>query len=534
MDIMKKEILFDEELRKKLLAGAYTLARAVRVTLGPCGRFVGIKNFGAPSITKDGVSVAKEVEPDDPFENMGASLLKEVAARTNDTAGDGTTTSTVLGFEMVKEGYKSVSAGAQPIEIKRGMDKATEIVVDYIKKSAVQINGSQEKVVSVATISTNNDEVLGKLIAEAYQKVGKDGIVNAEESKGVQTYVEYKEGMSFDEGWMSNYFINNKNKASVEFENASVLVTDKKINRIEDIAVFLDESVKNNQPLLMICEELSGEALNVVILNVLQGNLKASAVKCPGYGLSKKDWLEDIAVMTGATVITDATGAELKDCGPEFLGHAESVKSTRTDTIIVGGKGDEANVSKYVKSLKELQKNTESKKDKESIEKRIAKFSSSAATIKVGGETNAEVGERKDRVDDAKAAVKAALEEGIVEGGGLTLVKASEKLAASINDKNFPTEDMKRGARIIANALKEPLKAIADNAGYSGDVVYNKCAETGCGFNAKTGEYGNMFDMGIIDPAKVTVASVVNANSVAGIMLTTNCAICRLDEGKDN
>lgn len=531
---MKKEILFDEDLRKKFLNGAGIVAKAVGSTLGPCGRYVALTRYGYTTVTKDGVSVAKDILLDDPFENTGASLLKEVSARTNDVAGDGTTTSTVIGYEMIREGFKSVSAGSQPIEIKRGMDKATKIVTDYIKKLAVPIDGSEEKVLNVATISTNNDEELGRLITKAFQKVGKEGIVNVEKSKGVQTDVDFKEGMNFGEGWMSNYFINNKDKASVEFENAAVLVTDKKINRTEDIINILDDVIQRNIPLLIICEELSGEALNVVVLNVLQGNLKASAVKCPGYGLSKKDWLEDIAVMTGATVITDATGTELRDCGPEFLGYAENIRSTKTDTYIVGGKGDAKIVDNYVNSLKELQKNTESPKDKEAIEKRIAKFSSSAATIKVGGETNAEVDERKDRVDDAKSAVRAALEEGIVEGGGLTLVKASKELEKNINVKNFPTMDMQRGARIVVEALKSPMKQIADNAGYSGEVVYNKCAELDCGFNAKTGEFGNMYDMGIIDPAKVTITSVVNANSIAGVMLTTNCAVCEISEEKDN
>ena len=528
---MKKEILFDEELRKKELAGAEVLARVVKSTLGPCGRFVAIKDFGMPRITKDGVSAAKAVELLDPFENVGAALLKEIAAKTNDDAGDGTTTSTVLGYEMIKEGFKAVSAGAKPIEIKRGMDKATDIVVEYIKSVSHPID-SDDKILNIATISTNNDPVLGSRIAEAFNKVGKDGIVKAEESRGVETTVEIKEGMNFENGWMSNYFVNNREKDSVDFTDCLILVTDKKINRLEDIQNFLNESVQQNKPILIICDELSGEALNITVLNVLQGNLKASAVKCPGFGLAKKDWLEDIAAMTGATVITDATGAELKDCGPEFLGRAESVKSTRSETVIVGGKGDKEVVKGYIESLKKLKDNTESKKDKETIEKRIAKFSSSAATIKVGGRTSAEVGEIKDRVDDAVSAVRAALAEGIVEGGGLTLLKASRYLNSKLNEKDFPTDDMLHGAKIIVSALTAPIKEIANNAGYSGEVIAANCDVDG--FNAKTGLYGNMFEMGIIDPTKVAIASVVNANSVAGVMLTTNSAICKIDEEKDN
>lgn len=530
---MKKEILFDEDLRKKFLSGAEKIAKTVGSTLGPCGRFVSINEFGTPLITKDGVSVAKAFELQDPFENTGALLMREISAKTNETVGDGTTTSLVLGYEMVREGYKAVEAGCQPIELKRGIDKMSSIIIEKLKERSAEV-GTQERVREVATISANNDSELGKLIADAFEKVGKDGIVNVETTRGVETTIEISEGLIFDEGWLSSYFINNKEKGMVDFSDALILLTDKKITRAEEIEIFLNESVKTGKPLLMICDGLEGEAFNVVVLNCLSGVLKAAAVKCPSYGSKKKDWLDDIAVLTGATLITDATGAELKACGPEFLGGAKNIEITKTTTCIVGGNGDKKVVEDYVNDLKKLADNTENKVDAKALRKRIAKFSGSAATIKVGAGTDTEAKEIKDRVDDAVCAVRAALDSGIVDGGGFALALAG--YFTNISDEDFPTDDMKRGAKIVLEAVKTPLKHIAENAGYNGDVVYDNCFRDRNdlkGFDAKTGEYVYPLLCGIIDPTKVEIEAVKNASSIAGVMLTTNSAICKIEEEKD-
>lgn len=527
-----KEVLFDEELRKKFLSGAEKIAKIVGSTLGPCGRFVSINEYGSPVITKDGVSAAKAVELKDPFENTGALLMREISAKTNETVGDGTTTSLVLGYEMVKEGYKAVEAGCQPIELKRGIDKMSSIIIEKLREKSTEVT-TQERIRDVATISANNDTVLGELIADAFEKVGKDGIVNVETTRGVDTTIEVSEGLVFDEGWLSSYFINNKEKGVVDFSDALILLTDKKITRAEDIEVFLNESVKSGKPLLMICDNLEGEAFNVVVLNCLSGILKAAAVKCPSYGQKKKDWLDDIAVMTDATLITDATGTDLKVCGPEFLGGAKNITITKTTTCIVGGNGNKKVVENYIDELKKQAENTENKIDARNLKKRIAKFSGSAATIKVGAATDSEAKEIKDRVDDAVCAVRAALEEGVVDGGGFALSLSG--YFSEIKEEDFPTDDMKRGAKIVLEAVKTPLKHIAENAGYNGDVVYNNCfgnKKDLKGFDAKKGEYVYPLLCGIIDPTKVEVEAVKNAASIAGVMLTTNSAICKVSEEK--
>lgn len=524
-----KEILFDEELRKKLCNGVEQLYKAVSSTLGPSGRFAAIPGYGAPVITKDGVSVAKEVELKDPFENIGAQIIKEVSARTNDVVGDGTTTSTVVARSLVKEGLKIVATDCQPIEIKKGMDKATEIVIDFIKKEAVKVKEKKE-IEAVATISANNDKAIGEMIATAFEKVGVDGIVNVEETKGVENSVTFTDGIMFDEGYLSPYFINNRTRGEIEFEDAYVVATDKKINSSEEIVELLNIAASRNKPIVFVCESLEGEALNVVILNVLNGALKAAAVKVPGYGHSKKENLEDIAIMTGATPILEDTGIKLSSCGENYLGTVKTIKIKKHETIFVNGGGKQEYIKNHVDNLKTQIKELSSPKDIEKMKKRISKFSGSAATITVGGATKAETGEIKYRVEDAVAATKAALEEGIVAGGGYTLLRASEYLEKKINDDLFPTEDMKNGAKIFVKALKAPLMKIAENAGYNGGAVLQKCIDGKVGFNALTGEYMDMLNNGIIDPAKVTVACVKNANSGAGVLLTTNVAIVKAEE----
>lgn len=534
---MKKEILFNEELRKKWLAGAEKVAQAVGSTLGPCGRYFGLTGYKAPVITKDGVSVAKDIELSDPAENAGAQLFKEMSLKTNDEVGDGTTTTVVLGYEMLKEGMKAVEAGCQPIELKRGMDKASKWVSEKIKENTKEIKTEQE-LERVATISANNDEELGKIVAEAFKIAGKDGIVHAESTKGVNIELEESKGLTFDGGWASPFFVNNREKAEVNFEDALILLTDKKITMAEELEKFLGESVQQKKPLLIISEELSGEALNFVMLNLLNGIVQVAAVPCPGYASTRMDWLNDISTLTGATLITEATGASLKDCGPEFLGGAKIIKATKNETTIIGGYGDEKVIDKYVEVLKKLRDNKESEREKEIIDKRISRFLGSAVTLKIGAATETEAKEIKDRADDAICAVKAALKGGISEGAGTNY--ASYGLALEINDKEYPTEDMKRGAKIVKNALKKPLIQIAENAGLNGEVIYNNCfSETdetykGLAYNAMTNEYGDGFAMGIVEPTEVQTTALKNANSIAGVMLVTGGANIKIEDGEDN
>lgn len=524
---MKKEIYFDDELRKKWLAGAEKIAKAVGSTMGPCGRFFAMSGMRAPVITKDGVSVSKDIELIDPVENSGARLIREIALRTNETAGDGTTTATVLGYELVKEGYKAVDSGCIPIELKRGMDKALKEVIAEIKKESVPVK--KEDLEKVATISANNDEELGKLVAKAVEiaGAGADSIVNVEVTKGIDTDIEETSGLTFGSGWASSYFVNNRERNEVNFENALILLTDKKIMRIDEITPFLEASIEQKKPLLIVCEELSNEALNVVILNLISGNINVAAVKCPGYGQSKLDWLEDISTMTGATLISDATGANLEDCGANFLGEAKSVIITKSETSIIGGAGDVATIEKYVKTLENQRKNTEEGRDKEKLDERIARFKGSAATIKVGAATDPEAKEIKDRLIDAVCAVKAALKEGVSPGGGINFINRN------YNSEGY-TEDMKRGADILLKAMKKPLKQIAENAGLNGDVVLNNCFTSGKTYNARTEEYGDPFEMGLIEPTLVQTEALKNAVSIAGTMLATSGANVRIDEDKES
>lgn len=529
---MKKEIIFDEELRKKWLSGAKKIAKAVGSTLGPCGRFFATTGYKTPVITKDGVSVAKDIDLPDPVENLGAALVREMSLKTNETAGDGTTTTVVLGFEMLKEGYKAVEAGCRPIEIKRGMDKATNFVLQEFEKNTRELT-TQEEVEKVATISANNDEELGKVIAKGFEIAGKDGVVHAETTRGTEIEIEESNGFTFDSGWLSSYFVNNKDKMEVNFEDALVLLTDKKISLGEEIIPFLEESATQKKPLFIVCDELQGEALNVIVLNLLSGNVQVAAAKCPGYASSKLDWLNDISTITGATLITDATGAELKDCGPEFLGETKIVKATKTETTIIGGKGDQKIIDEYVKTLKNQKDVLKSPRDKDNMEKRIARFTGSAVTIKIGASTETEAKEIKDRADDAICAVRAALESGITEGAGINYARFGRALI--IDDENYPTEDMKRGAKIIKEALKAPLKQIAENAGENGDVIYGNCFkdEKGLAYNAKTNEYGDAYEMGIIEPIKVQKEALKNANSIAGVMLATSGANVVVEDDKE-
>lgn len=526
---MKKEIYFDEDLRKKWLAGAEKMARAVGSTMGPCGRFFAMAGMRAPVITKDGVSVSKDIDLEDPVENSGAQLMREIALRTNDVAGDGTTTSIVFGFELVKEGYKAIEAGYKPIGLKRGMDAAAAEIIDRIRKNSVAIKA--DDIEKVATISANNEEKYGKVVDNAFKVTGgsAEGIINVEATKGIDTEIEETTGLTFDQGWLSPYFVNDKEKNEVNFENALILVSDKKITRIDEVTPYLEESIKQKKPLLIICDELAGEALNVIVLNIISGNINVAAVKCPSYGQSKLNWLNDISTLTGATLITSAAGLELENCGATYLGEAKTVKAKKTETSIIGGAGKKEVVEDYIKTLKQQKGNTENEVDKKNLEKRIARLTGSAATIKVGAATDVEAYEIKDRLVDAVCAVKAALKEGISPGGGINYINMKkEPLTCKLE-----TEDEKYGAAIVLKALEKPLKQIAENAGVNGDVVLAECLRNNCVYNAKTEKYGDPVEMGIIEPTLVQIEAIKNATSVAGTMLATSGANIRIDEDKD-
>ena len=527
---MKKEILFDEDLRKKWLSGAEKIAKAVGLTLGPCGRYFGLAGYKAPIITKDGVSVAKDIDLIDPAENAGAQAFKESSLKTNEEAGDGTTTTIVLGYEMFKECVKAIEAGCQPIELKRGMDKATDWVIKSIEENTREVK-TDEEVERVAIISANNDEKLGKIVANAFKIAGKEGIVHAETTRGVTIETEESKGLSFEGGWASPYFVNNKARMEVNFEDALILLTDKKISLASELEPFLNESVTQKKPLFVICQDLSGEALNFVMINLLAGNIQFAAVPLPGYASTRMNWIEDIETLTGATVITEATGANLGECGPEFLGSAKTVKATKGETTIIGGGGDSETIKKHVETLRKLQENTDNPVDKKAMDKRIARFTGSAVTLKIGAATEIEAREIKDRADDAICAVKAALKGGVSDGAGINYAYWGRKVV--VDDATYPTEDMKRGAKIILSALKKPLMQIAENAGINGEVVYDKCFANGVkAYNARTGEYGNAEEMGIIEPTKVQTAALKNANSVVGVMLVTGGANIKVEEEK--
>ncbi|EAH5834594.1 chaperonin GroEL [Campylobacter coli] len=526
---MAKEIIFSDEARNKLYEGVKKLNDAVKVTMGPRGRNVLIqKSFGAPSITKDGVSVAKEVELKDSLENMGASLVREVASKTADQAGDGTTTATVLAHAIFKEGLRNITAGANPIEVKRGMDKACEAIVAELKKLSREVKDKKE-IAQVATISANSDEKIGNLIADAMEKVGKDGVITVEEAKSINDELNVVEGMQFDRGYLSPYFITNAEKMTVELSNPYILLFDKKIANLKDLLPVLEQIQKTGKPLLIIAEDIEGEALATLVVNKLRGVLNISAVKAPGFGDRRKAMLEDIAILTGGEVISEELGRTLESATIQDLGQASSVIIDKDNTTIVNGAGEKANIDARVNQIKAQIAETSSDYDREKLQERLAKLSGGVAVIKVGAATETEMKEKKDRVDDALSATKAAVEEGIVIGGGAALIKAKAKIKLDLQG------DEAIGAAIVERALRAPLRQIAENAGFDAGVVVNSvenAKDENTGFDAAKGEYVNMLESGIIDPVKVERVALLNAVSVASMLLTTEATISEIKEDK--
>lgn len=528
---MAKEILFDQEAKDRLKKGVDALCDAVKVTLGPKGRNVIIdKKFGAPHVTKDGVSVAKEVELKDTVENMGAQMVKEVASKTNDIAGDGTTTATILAQAIVRTGLKNVTAGANPMDLKRGIDKAVAEVVKHLQKMSQKVGDSVEKIQQVATISANNDASIGSLIAEAMQKVKKEGVITIEEAKGTETEVKVVEGMQFDRGYISPYFVTDTEKMETVFDNPFILLYDKKISVMKDFLPVLEKTVQTGRPLLIIAEDVDGEALATLVVNRLRGSLKIAAVKAPGFGDRRKEMLEDIAILTGATVISEEKGLKLEDADLSFLGQAEKVTVDKENTTIVNGKGKKDEIKARVSQIKAQIEKTTSDYDREKLQERLAKLAGGVAVIYVGAASEVEMKEKKDRFDDALHATRAAVEEGIVPGGGVAYLRclpALEKLKVD-------NDDEKIGVQIILRALEEPLRQIVANAGLEGSVIVNKVKEgkDDFGFNARTEQYENMFKSGVIDPAKVTRVALENAASIAGMLLTTECVLAEIKEEK--
>ena len=527
---MAKQLLFNEEARKKLLSGVEQISQAVKVTLGPKGRNVLLdKKFGAPTVTKDGVSVAREVELEDPYENMGAQLLKEVATKTNDVAGDGTTTATVLAYSMVREGLKAVAAGMTPIELKKGMDKAVKLAVDEIKKNSKEIKGTDE-VSHVASVSANNDEEIGSILASAIERVGKDGVITVEESKTMETTTDFVEGMQFDRGYISPYFVTDRDRMETVFDNPLVLIHDKKISNMKDMLPLLEKVAQAGKPLVIICEDMDGEALATLIVNNLRGVLKTCAVKAPGFGDRRKAMLEDIAILTGGQVITEDLGLKLETTDLSQLGQAKSVKIDKDNTTIVDGAGNAKDIKERVGQIKHQIDEATSEYDKEKLKERLAKISGGVAVINIGAVTEVEMKEKKHRVEDALSATRAALEEGIVAGGGLALIQAAECLEKA--DTADLSDDAKVGFKIVKRALEEPIRQIAENAGLDGAVIADRAKheKKGVGFDAAKMEWKDMVAAGIIDPAKVTRSALQNAASVASLLLTTECAITDLPE----
>jgi chaperonin GroEL len=526
---MAKDIKFDIDARDGLKRGVDALANAVKVTLGPKGRNVIIsKSFGAPQVTKDGVTVAKEVELEDALENMGAQMVKEVASKTNDLAGDGTTTATVLAQAIVKEGLKNVAAGANPMDLKRGIDKAVEAIVADLAKQSKVVGNSSEKIKQVASISSNNDYAIGELIAKAFGKVGKEGVITVEEAKGTDTYVDVVEGMQFDRGYLSPYFVTNSEKMTAELENPYILLFDKKISSMKDLLPVLEPVAQSGKPLLIICEDVDGEALATLVVNKLRGSLKIAAVKAPGFGDRRKAMLEDIAILTGGTVVSEERGFTLENTTLEMLGTAETVSIDKDNTTIVNGAGESDMIKNRVNQIKSQIESTTSDYDKEKLQERLAKLAGGVAVLYVGAASEVEMKEKKDRVDDALHATRAAVEEGIVAGGGVALVRAKSVLA-KIAVENA---DEATGVQIIARAIEAPLRTIVENAGGEGSVVIAKVMEgkNDFGYDAKTEQYVNMLKAGIIDPKKVTRIALENAASVAGMILTTECALIDIKE----
>jgi len=526
---MAKKIQFDIEAREGLKKGVDALANAVKVTLGPKGRNVIIgKSFGGPQVTKDGVTVAKEIELEDSLENMGAQMVKEVASKTNDLAGDGTTTATILAQSIVNEGLKNVTAGANPMDLKRGVDKAVSAVVENLNKSAKTVGNSSEKIQQIASISANNDNVIGDLITEAFEKVGKEGVITVEEAKGTDTYVDVVEGMQFDRGYLSPYFVTNSEKMESDLESPYILLYDKKISAMKDLLPILEPVAQSGKPLLVIAEDVDGEALATLVVNKLRGALKIAAVKAPGFGDRRKAMLEDIAILTGGTVISEERGFNIENTTIDMLGSAERVTIDKDNTTIVNGAGDKKAIEDRVNQIKTQIETTTSDYDKEKLQERLAKLAGGVAVLYVGAASEVEMKEKKDRVDDALHATRAAVEEGIVAGGGVALIRARNVLD-KIKANN---DDELTGIQIISRALEAPVRTIVANAGGEGSVVVAKIIEgkDGFGYDAKSEQYVDLFDAGIIDPKKVTRVALENAASVAGMILTTECALVDIKE----
>ena len=522
---MAKQLQFNEEARKSLVNGVEKISKAVMTTLGPKGRLVLLdKKYGAPTVTKDGVSVAKEIELEDPFENMGAQLLKEVASKTNDVAGDGTTTATVLAWSITKEGMKSVAAGVNPMGIKRGIDKAVQDAVECIKKEAKMIQ-DKEEIAQVASISANNDRTIGDEIANAMDKVGKDGVITVEESKTIETTVDFVEGMQFDRGYLSAYFCNNRDTMTAVLDNPYILIYDKKISSMKDLLPLLEKVAQSGKPLLIIAEDVDGEALATLVLNAVRGTLSVVAVKAPGFGDRRKAMLEDIAILTGGQVITEELGMKLENADISMLGRAMSVKVEKENTTIINGAGEASAIRDRIAQIKLQIEDCTSDYDREKLQERLAKLAGGVAVVNVGAATEVELKEKKHRVEDALSATRAAIEEGVIPGGGVALVQAVNDL--SKKDLSALSEEEKVGYRIVIRALEEPIRQIAENAGVDGSIIADKCKneKQGVGFDANAMQWVNMVESGIIDPVKVTRSALQNAASIASLILTTECAV---------
>jgi chaperonin GroEL len=526
---MAKKILFGEEARNKILKGVNTLTNAVKVTLGPKGRNVALeKSFGSPTVTKDGVTVAKEIELKDKFENMGAQMVREVASKTSDIAGDGTTTATVLAQAIYREGIKNIAAGASPIEVKRGIDQAVSVIVDALGKMSKPIK-DKEEIAQVATVSANNEKSIGDLIANAMEKVGKHGVITVEEAKGIESELEVVEGMQFDRGYLSPYFITNPDKMEAVLDNASILICDKKITSMKDLLPILEQVAKQGIPLLIIAEDIEGEALATIVVNKMRGTLHVAAVKAPGFGDRRKAMLQDIAVLTGGRMVSDELGIKLENITFQDLGTAKKIRITKDNCTIVDGKGSDKEIKARISQIKVEIENSTSDYDKEKLQERLAKLSGGVAVIRIGAATETEMKEKKDRVDDALHATRAAVEEGIVAGGGVALLRTQQNLEAlSLNG------DQQIGINIIKRALEEPIRIIADNAGYDASVVVDKVrhSEINTGFDARNEIYTDMFKAGVVDPTKVTRTALQNAASIAGLLLTTEAMVAEIPEDK--
>ena len=526
---MAKEIKFDVDVRSAMKEGADALANAVKVTLGPKGRNVVIdKKFGAPQVTKDGVTVAKEIELEDKFQNMGAQMVKEVASKTNEQAGDGTTTATVLAQAIINVGIKNVTAGANPMDLKKGIDKAVSAVVADLKKHSQPVGDDYSKIEQVATVSANNDAYIGKLIADAMSKVGTDGVITVEEAKGTETEVKVVEGMQFDRGYISPYFMTDADKMEAVLDHPAILLTDKKISNIQDIMPVLEPVAREGRELLIIAEDVDGTALTTLVMNRLRGSLKVAAVKAPGFGDRRKEMLQDIAILTGAAVISEEKGYTFENMTPDMLGHAEKVTITKENTTIVGGAGSKQDIADRAEMIRKQIDLTTSEYDKEKLKERLGKLAGGVAVLYVGATTEVEMKEKKDRVDDALNATRAAVEEGYLPGGGVAYIRAISALAGMSGEN----EDETTGVHIIAKAIEEPVRQIAQNAGVDGSVIVQKIKEgkDDFGYNARTGEFGSLYEAGVIDPTKVARVALENAASVAGMFLTTECGIVDIPE----